>query len=580
MAREWSALSRQTTLERLGKESWDLLIIGGGITGAGIALEAALRGLKVALVERNDYASGTSSKSSKLLHGGLRYLEHMEFKLVKEALTQRNKLFKHAPHLAKELPFLYPIYRENGDSLSVMDAGLWLYDGFSSMSGFNRARLHRRIKPKEALDREPSLKEDGLKGALTYVDGLTEDARMVVETLKTAIRWGAAITNYTEVTSFQHGPDGKVTRVLVKDRMSGQEISVHARSVINAGGPWVDRINQMDNPDAERKLKPTKGIHIVTRKVTDHALIVKSRPEDGKRRWMFIIPYFGRTLIGTTDTAHADAEGDRFLDDDVYAKADEIRYVLQAANDAIPGAHLSEADVISTFGGWRPLIAPTADVSESDISREHEVFQTPSGIIAIAGGKYTTFRSMARQVVDFAAKTLRDEGWIADSKKRHSDDLPLEGGDIPVDSFEEYVSYSLRQHPGIESSLVKRLIEKYGTNYRQVLALLEADRGLDREVSGLSPEAQLIRAEIAYMVRFEQALTLSDVMMRRTRIHLLDADQGLRAAEEIALTMSQILQSLIGWDESYRQAWSDREIAAYRQEVRNGREAALVPLQG
>ena len=579
MAREWSALSRQTTLERLGKESWDLLVIGGGITGAGIALEAALRGFKVALVERNDFASGTSSKSSKLLHGGLRYLEHMEFKLVREALTQRNKLFKHAPHLAKEIPFLFPIYRENGDSLGIMDVGLWLYDSFSSMSDFHRSRLHRRIKPQDARVQVPELREEGLKGALAYVDGLTEDARMVVETMKTAVRWGAAIANYTEVTSFQHGPDGKVSRVLVTDRLSGMEVAVHARRVINAGGPWVDRINRMDDPDSAPKLKPTKGIHIVTRQVTDRALVIKSRPEDGKRRWMFVIPYYGRSIIGTTDTARPDATDDRYLDDDVYATAEEIRYVLEATNDAIPGANLTEADIIATFGGWRPLIAPPEDTSESDISREHEIFETPSGIIAIAGGKYTTFRSMAKQVVDFAAKTMREEGWIPETKRRHSDELPLEGGDLPVESFEDYVDYSVRQHPNVEPSLITRLVERYGTNYRQVLALIESDRGLDREVSGLSPEVPLLRAEIAYMVRFEQAMTLSDVMMRRTRLNLLDADQGLRAAEEIALTMSQTLQSLIGWDEAYRQLWANREIEAYRQEVRRGRETALDPLQ-
>jgi len=579
VAREWSALSRQTTLERLGKESWDLLVIGGGITGAGIALEAALRGFKVALVERNDFASGTSSKSSKLLHGGLRYLEHMEFKLVREALTQRNKLFKHAPHLAKEIPFLFPIYRENGDSLGIMDVGLWLYDSFSSMSDFHRSRLHRRIKPQDARVQVPELREEGLKGALAYVDGLTEDARMVVETMKTAVRWGAAIANYTEVTSFQHGPDGKVSRVLVTDRLSGMEVAVHARRVINAGGPWVDRINRMDDPDSAPKLKPTKGIHIVTRQVTDRALVIKSRPEDGKRRWMFVIPYYGRSIIGTTDTARPDATDDRYLDDDVYATAEEIRYVLEATNDAIPGANLTEADIIATFGGWRPLIAPPEDTSESDISREHEIFETPSGIIAIAGGKYTTFRSMAKQVVDFAAKTMREEGWIPETKRRHSDELPLEGGDLPVESFEDYVDYSVRQHPNVEPSLITRLVERYGTNYRQVLALIESDRGLDREVSGLSPEVPLLRAEIAYMVRFEQAMTLSDVMMRRTRLNLLDADQGLRAAEEIALTMSQTLQSLIGWDEAYRQLWANREIEAYRQEVRRGRETALDPLQ-
>lgn len=579
LSRELSATSRRVTLERLSKESWDLLVVGGGITGAGVALEGALRGLKVALIERNDFASGTSSKSSKLLHGGLRYLEHGELRLVHEALSQRNKLFRHAPHLAKELPFLYPIFQEyGGHSLGLMDAGLWLYDGLASASEFRMGRLHRKLRPKEAVSQEPVLRQEHMRGALSYIDGLTEDARMNLETIKTAALWGAAIANYAEVERFEKGPDGRLSGVVVHDRLGGQRVKVHARRVINATGPWVDRLNRLDDPDAKPRLKPTKGIHIVTRKITDAAIVIKSADTDDpkKKRLMFVIPYGDRTIIGTTETAHPQGgEGDSYLDDDIYAGPDEIRYVLEAANAACPGANLTPDDVIATFGGWRPLIAPEGEgVSESDISREHEIFTTPSGLICVAGGKYTTFRAMARQVVDVAIKSLREEAWLVPLSDRHCDDVPLSGGDIPGGSFEAYIQYALATHPTMEPSLIRTLIGRYGTNYLVVLSLMDADRGLDRNISGLSPETPLLRAEVAYFARFELALTLQDVMMRRTRLNLLDANQGLLAVDEIAAVMSGSLQALEGWTEEARAAWVEREVAAYRAEVERSRATA------
>lgn len=577
LSRELSATSRRVTLERLPKESWDLLVIGGGITGAGIALEGALRGLKVALIERDDFASGTSSKSSKLLHGGLRYLEHGELRLVHEALTQRNKLFHHAGHLAKELPFLFPIYDEYGDSLTVLNVGLWLYDGLSSTSEFRMGRLHRKLRPKETVAQEPSLRMERMQGSLAYVDGLTEDARMTVETIKTAATWGAAIANHVEVTSFNMGPDGKVTGVTVCDRLSNETHSVFARRVINATGPWSDRLARLEDPTAKPRLKPTKGVHLVTRKITEKAIVLKSHePEDPKKkRWMFIIPYGERTLIGTTDTAHAEDGTDSYLDDDVYASPEEIAYILESANDIVPGAHLKPEDVIATFAGWRPLIAPAGEgIAESEISREHEIFRTPAGVIGVAGGKYTTFRSMARQVVDVAVKSLREEAWLHDLSNRHSDEVPLSGGDFPSGDFGTYLAYAMETHAEVEPDLIRMLVSRYGTNYLHVLALMQADRGLDRLIAGLGPETPLLRAEVAYFVRFELAMTLADVMQRRTRLDLLDAHQGLEAADEIAAVMSGALQTLEGWTEEARRRWMDQEVRRYRKEIEKGRAIA------
>ncbi|HEY9856730.1 MAG TPA: glycerol-3-phosphate dehydrogenase/oxidase [Stenomitos sp.] len=577
LSRELSATSRRVTLERLPKESWDLLVIGGGITGAGIALEGALRGLKVALVERDDFASGTSSKSSKLLHGGLRYLEHGEFRLVHEALTQRNKLFHDASHLAKELPFLFPIYDEYGDNLTVMNAGLWLYDGLSSTSEFRMGRLHRKLRPQETLEQEPTLRLDRMKGSLAYIDGLTEDARMTVETIKTAATWGAAIANHVEVTAFNKGPDGKVTGVTVRDLLSHETYSVFARRVINATGPWSDRLARLEDPEAKPRLKPTKGVHLVVRKFTEKAIVLKSHePKDPKKkRWMFIIPYGERTIIGTTDTAHADDGTDAYLDRDIYASPAEIQYILDSANDVCPGANLKPEDVIASFAGWRPLIAPPGEgVSESEISREHEIFISPAGVIGIAGGKYTTYRSMARQVVEVAVKSLREEAWLPELANRHCDEVPLSGGDLPSGDFDTYLQYAMETHPTIEPSLIRMLVSRYGSNYLVILSLMQADRGLDRFIVGLSPETPLLRAEIAYFVRFEMAVTLLDVMMRRTRLNLLDAHQGLEAVDEIAAVMSGALQTLEGWTEEERMQWVEAQVRAYQQEIEKARAIA------
>lgn len=578
LSREWSVTSRRVTLERLPKEGWDLLVVGGGITGAGIALEGTLRGLKVALVERGDFASGTSSKSSKLLHGGLRYLEHGEIRLVHEALTQRNKLFHDASHLARELPFLFPIYDEYQDHLGLMNAGLWLYDGLSSTSEFRLGRLHRKLRPKETVEQEPVLRLEHMQGSLAYIDGLTEDARMTLETLKTAAAWGAAIASYVEVTGFNKGPDGRITGVTVRDRLTLETHGVFARRVVNATGPWTDRLSRLDDPNAKRRLKPTKGIHIVTRKLTQKAIVFKSHtPSDPKqKRWMFVIPYGERSIIGTTDTAHAESDpSDQYLDEDVYATPEEIAYVLAAVNVVCPGAALKPEDVIATFGGWRPLIAPSdEDVRESEISREHEIFFTPSGMIGIAGGKYTTFRAMARQVVDVAVKSLREELVLPDLNDRHADEVPLSGGDMPSGDFETYLGYAIEQHQGVEPGLIRMLLGRYGTNYRIVLSLMDADRMLDRPIAGLSPETPLLRAEVAYFVRYEMAVSVQDVMMRRSRLNLLDETQGLEAVDEIAAVMSGCLQALEGWTEEARACWMVREVAAYRDEVAKARRKA------
>ena len=422
-----SPKARQITLQEMGRTRFDLLVVGGGISGAGIAHDAAARGLKVALLERADFASGTSSKSSKLLHGGLRYLERFHFGLVHEALSERNLLFDQVPHLARELPFIYPV--ERGHRMDYLEAwvGMTLYDVLGLSTGRHRGRWHRAMGPEAVKIAEPCLGKADLVGGLRYVDGVTDDARLVIEVIKGAVMAGAKVANYSPVVGFLRDTSGRVNGARVRDLVGQAEHDVHAHLVVNAAGPWLDVVNHLDVPDAPRKLLPTKGVHVVVPAFTKGAaMIIKSLPHaDGRRRWMFVVPWGDRSIIGTTDTANpGHAAGDSYLDDDVYATPDEVGYLLGSVNAVCPGLDLRSHDVVSAFAGWRPLVAPEGQAFESDISREHEIQVTPSGILCLAGGKLTTYRVMARQVVDRAVRLLQNAGAPFEPQRKRAPLVP------------------------------------------------------------------------------------------------------------------------------------------------------------
>lgn len=395
-------LSRTESLARLREREFDLLVIGGGITGAGIAQDAALRGLEVGLVEKTDFAAGTTHSSSKLLHGGLRYLEQFHLELMYEALHERNRLIGLAPELAEWLPFILPIYRRGWSSLRLR-IGLTLYD---LLAGRPKGRTHRRISRARALELAPYLDRRGLKGALLYYDARTSDTRLTLAVLRSAAIAGAAITNYTEVIDFTSS-EGHLTGARVRDRLTGAEFEVRARTVVNATGVWADQIAHLADPDSPSRLVPSKGVHLVFRaerlgiEPSDFpsAAAVFAPTPQGDGRYLFVIPWQGLVLIGPTDTPYA---GDP---DQVGVEDDDIDYILTAANGLYPDLGLTHSDIVSTLVGLRPLIGSEGE-STSKISREHEVWEGPSGLISIAGGKLTTYRTMAIGVVDRILRRL------------------------------------------------------------------------------------------------------------------------------------------------------------------------------
>lgn len=573
-----SPRARQITLQELGRTQFDLLVVGGGISGAGIAQDAAARGLKVALVERRDFASGTSSKSSKLLHGGLRYLEQFRFHLVHEALTERNLLFDEVPHLARELPFIYPV--ERGHRLAYLQAwlGIAAYDILGLSTGRHHGRWHRALGEAAVKESEPCLARADLVGGLRYVDGVTDDARLVVEVVKAAVLAGARVANYCPVVGFLRDASGRVEGARVRDEFGdGAEYDVRAHLVINAAGPWVDAVNRLDVPDAPNRLLPTKGVHVVVPAFTrGTAMAIKSLPHpDGRRRWMFVIPWGERSLIGTTDTANpGNSDGDAYLDRDVHATSEEVDYLLGSVNAACPGLDLRPHDVVSAFAGWRPLVAPRGKSFESDISREHEIVETPSGILCLAGGKLTTYRLMARQVVDRAVAILARGGAL----RGHASDLlrnrpklvPFGGGTArDLEALAE-AGRNLAASAS-EARLAGHLARVYGAGFRPVFDLARAEPRLAGEIGNLAAESPHWRVQVAFAVRHEAALSVADVLARRMRIQLIDAFQGLGCLAEVAELTAREIGDSLGWDRDTIRRWVETEAAAYEADVKRAR---------
>ncbi|MGH7699845.1 MAG: glycerol-3-phosphate dehydrogenase/oxidase, partial [Gemmatimonadales bacterium] len=380
----------------MAAEPVDLLVIGGGITGAGIARDAALRGIRTALVEKGDWGGGTSSHSSRLIHGGLRYLEQREFRLVAEASRERRILLRIAPHLVRPISFLFPVYRGSRVTAWKLRAGLWLYD---LLAAFRNVRSHRWLRPRRVRREEPGLKDKDLVGAALYYDAQADDARLVLATVRSAARAGALAANYAEAIGLAK-PDGQVRGATVRDALAGVTRTVRALVVVNATGPWTDVLRRLDDPWAEPLLRLTRGAHVAVPRARlgqRHAVTVFS-PIDG--RVMFVLPWGDLSYIGTTDTDDAGPP------DDVRATAEDVVYLLRSANAFFPNARLGPGDVISTWAGLRPLLAPARAVSASEVSREHRIVESAAGLLTIAGGKLTTHRVMGRDVADVVARRL------------------------------------------------------------------------------------------------------------------------------------------------------------------------------
>jgi glycerol-3-phosphate dehydrogenase len=542
------ARNRDEVLRQLAAEPFDVLVIGGGITGAGAALDAAARGLRVALVESRDLAAGTSSRSSKLIHGGLRYLEQGDFKLVREALRERDLLVSRlAPHLVRPVPFLYPLYKKVVERPYV-GAGLVIYD---AMEGVKRpVPHHRHLTTRGALRRAPALRPERLAGAMLYYDAQVDDARYTVTVARTAARYGALVaTRTTAVELLRDG--GRVTGATIKDEEEGHVFDVHAARVIVCAGVWSDLVHQASGVRAGYQVRMSKGVHLVMDRSAidaDAGMIVRT-----SKSVLFFIPWDERWIVGTTDTEWS---GDRA---EPAATAEDVDYILGEANRVL-ARPLTRDDVLAVYAGLRPLVAEPADKHAdkhpdkdkqerhpgdtgtekptTKLSREHVVDAPLPGLVSIAGGKFTTYRLMARDVVDAAVTGL--PGPVSPSV---TGQLPLLGADgLPA------VRASARRLSadyGVAPAVTEHLIARYGALATEVLDLIKADAALGQPLVG---GFAYLRAEVAYAVTHEGALHAEDVLARRVRLLIEAADAGVSAAPAVVAIMA----GLLGWNRRRR----------------------------
>jgi glycerol-3-phosphate dehydrogenase len=474
---------RAQRLSELGDRRFDLLVIGGGITGAGIARDAARRGLAVALVEREDFASGTSSRSSRLIHGGVRYLEHGYLHLVWEASRERRRLLELAPHLVRPLRFTWPVYKGARVPRWKLAAALTLYD---ALALFRNVGRHQRLGRRGVLAAEPALGPEGLTGGAAYWDAATDDARLTLANVIDAAHASATVVNHAEVTALTFAsPQGMVDGAVLKDLLGGGEIRVQARIVLNACGPWTDEIARLEGEHRGPAVRGTKGVHIAVpaARVGNRAAVTMLSPDDG--RVMFTLPSGTHTIIGTTDTATAEHPHE------VRARRADVRYLLNACNRFFPAAHLTEDDVVAAWAGIRPLVATDKAGSPSSASREHAIRTSARGLVSITGGKLTTYRAMAEQCVDVVVRHLGTKARQCDTQG-----APL---------------------PGLRPDAA------------------DGDTLLD---STLRWREQ----DVTHAVRHEFAERVSDVLMRRTMLAYERKDQGRAVAPRVAALMGELLR--------------------------------------
>ncbi|MDF0528979.1 glycerol-3-phosphate dehydrogenase/oxidase [Tsukamurella sp. 8F] len=532
---ELSPAYRAKAWQRLGETEFDVVVIGGGVVGAGAALDAATRGLSVALVEARDFASGTSSRSSKMFHGGLRYLEQLEFGLVREALHERElSLSTLAPHLVKPLPFLFPLTRR-GYERPYMAAGMFLYD---TMGGAKTVPVQKHLTRSGALRLFPGIKRDALIGGIRYYDTVVDDARHTLTVARTAAHYGAVVRTSTQVVDFMREAD-RVSGVVVRDTESGETTQVRSTVVINATGVWTDELQALSQQKGRFRVRASKGVHIVVprdRIVGDAALILRT-----EKSVLFVIPWGLHWIIGTTDTDwHLDLAHPA-------ATAKDIDYILDHVNTVLI-TKLTREDISGVYAGLRPLLAGESDET-SKLSREHAVAAVAPGLVAIAGGKYTTYRVMGADAVDAAEQFLPYKVPTSCTEK-----VPLLGADGYFALANQ--TASIAKDHGVHPHRVSHLLNRYGALVDDVLALAADDPGLLEPLGGAP---QYLRVEALYAARAEGALHLEDVLGRRTRISIEYPHRGIDCMDEVAALIAPVL----GWDA----ADIAREIEVYRARV-------------
>jgi glycerol-3-phosphate dehydrogenase len=526
---KFSYFNRENSIQELQSTTFDLLIIGGGITGAGIALDAASRGMKVALIEKNDFASGTSSKSTKLIHGGLRYLKQFDFWLVKEIGVERAIVHKLAPHLVLPEKMILPLIEGGSYGSWLTSIGLKVYDILAKVEGDDKRKM---LDEDEALKKEPLLPKDILKGAGYYAEYRTDDARLTLEVLKTANNYGASAINYTEVTGFLYNED-RVAGVQVKDQFTGESYSIKSKYTVNACGAWVDEVRQKNNSKTEKRLHLTKGVHLV---VAHEKLPVKQSVyfdvPDG--RMMFAIPRGKVTYFGTTDT--------NFQQDKnaVETNLVDATYLISAVNNMFPDIDLSIDDIQSSWAGLRPLIHEEGK-SASELSRKDELFVSDTELISIAGGKLTGYRKMAERIVDLVAKKYARR-FDVEFDAIKTEEILLSGG--PFNNFSEVKSYTDAIYNRIaevdfSEKYAQYLVYNYGK--QTDLILKKFDELMDED-----QQEKMIKAEVWFTVHYEMVSSPTDFFMRRTGRLFFDKP-SVDAHKDLVLSE---LKNYFDWDET------------------------------
>ena len=541
-----SWFDRPDALRRLADDPFDVLVVGGGITGVGTALDAASRGLRTALIERDDFASGTSSKSSKLAHGGLRYLQQGEIRLVYEALHERQRLRHNAPHLVKLLPFLLPVFSGKGGVINkklarMLGTSMWMYD---LTGGARIGKFHDRISAEAALAHMPTLPADKIASSYLYYDATVDDARLCLTVARTAaIDFGAVAVNGAALTGIDKDGDGRVRGATVE--VDGESVEVRCQAVVNAAGVWSDEVRTLDEGADPDSIRPAKGIHITVpwEKVRNDIAVVVPVPKD--KRAIFVVPWGDLTYIGTTDT---DYQGPN---EDPPVTREDVDYLL----DAMSFTGITDRDVVGTWAGLRPLVKSASSGRTADLSRRHKVVASPSGMVSVTGGKLTTYREMAADTVDEVLDVLGDRvSGVA--RRSRTKKLRLRGA-------EGYDALA-----GSDDAATDHLANRYGGEARTILAMTEADPTLAEPlVAGLP----YLRAEAVYAVRHEMARSVDDVLSRRTRARLLARDASARAVDDVA----GLIAPLLGLSAADAAA----QAAQYRTAVELERTTAELPEQ-
>jgi len=521
--RRFSLIERRQNIQHLSRTEFDVLIIGGGITGAGIARDAALRGLTVALIEKNDFASGTSSKSSNLIHGGLRYLEQYHFGLIYKASNERRLLAKLNPYLIKPLPFIFPVFKSDKYPLWMIRIGMFMYD---AMALFRNEKYHQIVNRKKLHQLEPCISQNDLRGGAIYYDCVSNDSRLTIEAIASAYHEGAQVANYVSGRELIREND-RVTGVKAYDELSKQSFDIRAKVVVNATGPWSDDVRHQFDQTLPPILHVTKGTHLVFPKkklALTHAIVMNAKQDN---RITFVIPWGNFTIVGTTDTLYHEKP------EVVCATKADVDYLMESLTKLLDKPRLTKKDIISTYAGLRPLVKEEGK-KESGVSREEKIFMD-GGFVSISGGKLTTYRQMAVDVVNRIIKTYS----LNCRQKSNTHRIPFISRNFNNDMHQWMEKHRNR----FNNETWSHLLSSYGMGIKEIVEIVNERPDFKEKLTNNLPH---IQAEIVYVIRFECAITLIDIMRRRTQLMLENRDNGLHCLDVV----SMILKKECGYDDA------------------------------